>query len=287
MIPVWAVVTMDWGSRKEDSFCKASSHNTIWVSLKPDSTLFRRAVAQRCPEPPMINLVTLGSQHQGVYGLPRCPGDDSKLCNYVRTLINHGAYKKWIQSFVTPAEYWHDPLDEPLYRKASVFLADINNERVTRFLITMTSLDRFWFGKNFCLQGINEDYKTNLQRLKNFVMVRFNRDSIVQPIATEWFGFYRPGDLEETYTLQESVLYTEVKSNFLLVSLLSWSTSLTSCFGSSGSTWLAGHGRGGQTKILRGRRRPHPIWKAVVQWDHHRSFLVSLIKPPRDSYEIV
>jgi len=134
----------------------------------------------------MINLVTLGSQHQGVYGLPRCPGDDSKLCNYVRTLINHGAYKKWIQSFVTPAEYWHDPLDEPLYRKASVFLADINNER-----------------------GINEDYKTNLQRLKNFVMVRFNRDSIVQPIATEWFGFYRPGDLEETYTLQESVLYTE------------------------------------------------------------------------------
>ena len=103
----------------------------------------------------MVNLITLGSQHQGVYGLPRCLGDDVKLCDYIRTLLNHGAYKKsvarkiiqkrhffpliqvliqffrWIQRFVTPAEYWHDPLDETLYKKSSVFLADINNERVS------------------------------------------------------------------------------------------------------------------------------------------------------------
>ncbi len=39
---------------------------------------------------------------------------------------------RWIQNFVTPAEYWHDPLDEKAYKKASVFLADINNERVMR-----------------------------------------------------------------------------------------------------------------------------------------------------------
>jgi len=91
---------------------------------------FLRAVAQRCPDPPMVNLVTLGSQHQGVYGLPRCLGDNVKLCNYVRLLLNHGVYKKWIQRFVTPAEYWHDPLDEDNYKRLSIFLADINNERV-------------------------------------------------------------------------------------------------------------------------------------------------------------
>ena len=43
----------------------------------------------------MANLVTLGSPHQGVYGLPRCLGDDVKLCDYVRALLNHGAYKKY------------------------------------------------------------------------------------------------------------------------------------------------------------------------------------------------
>ncbi len=60
------------------------------------SLLSRRAVAQRCPQPPMVNLITLGSQHQGVYGLPRCLGDDVKLCDYIRSLLNHGAYKKFV-----------------------------------------------------------------------------------------------------------------------------------------------------------------------------------------------
>ena len=31
---------------------------------------------------------------------------------------------------MTPAEYWHDPLDEESYKESSVFLADINNEKV-------------------------------------------------------------------------------------------------------------------------------------------------------------
>lgn len=147
---------------------------------------FLRAVAQRCPNPPMHNLVTLGSQHQGVYGLPRCLGDNVKMCNYIRNLLNHGAYNKWVQSFVTPAEYWHDPLDEKMYIKSSVFLADINNERV-----------------------LNETYRDNLQKLDNFVMVKFNKDTVVQPIATEWFGFYKENDLKSTFTLQESTLYQE------------------------------------------------------------------------------
>ena len=42
-------------------------------------------------------------------------------------------------------------------------------------------------------------------------MVKFNRDTIVQPIATEWFGFYNENDLKSTYTLQESPLYQEVQ----------------------------------------------------------------------------
>ena len=31
-------------------------------------------LAQLCPEPPMVRLVTIGSPHQGIAGLPRCPG---------------------------------------------------------------------------------------------------------------------------------------------------------------------------------------------------------------------
>ncbi|KAI7694070.1 hypothetical protein SSS_03808 [Sarcoptes scabiei] len=31
-----------------------------------------RGIAQRCPYPPMKQLISIGGQHQGVYGLPKC-----------------------------------------------------------------------------------------------------------------------------------------------------------------------------------------------------------------------
>ncbi|XP_067867381.1 palmitoyl-protein thioesterase 1-like [Heterodontus francisci] len=145
---------------------------------------FMRAVAQRCPPPAMINLITFGAQHQGVYGLPHCPGESSHICNWIRKMLNLGAYSSPIQEHLVQAEYWHDPLNEDLYRNKSIFLAEINQER-----------------------GINESYKENLMKLKKFVMVKFLKDSTVDPIDSEWFGFYKAGQAKDTYSLQESVLY--------------------------------------------------------------------------------
>ncbi|GAU99483.1 hypothetical protein RvY_10480-1 [Ramazzottius varieornatus] len=84
------------------------------------------------------------------------------------------------------AQYWHDSLVEDTYRQKSLFLADINNERLK-----------------------NQDYKTNLQKLENFVMVRFLKDSMVYPLESEWFGYYCPGQAETMCHLQNSTLYTE------------------------------------------------------------------------------
>lgn len=75
--------------------------------------LFRRAVAQRCPEPRLNSLISLGAQHQGnffvnpqnlfnfnlmvsgVYGLPNCPiAMSEKVCNFIRKLLTVGAYTK-------------------------------------------------------------------------------------------------------------------------------------------------------------------------------------------------
>lgn len=84
------------------------------------------------------------------------------------------------------AEYWHDPLHEDLYRQASVFLADINNE-----------------------VNVSETYRTNLQLLDKIVFVRFENDTMVQPVDSEWFGFYAPGQAKEVLTLRQSALYLE------------------------------------------------------------------------------
>ncbi|XP_051892467.1 palmitoyl-protein thioesterase 1-like [Pristis pectinata] len=147
---------------------------------------FLRAVAQRCSSPAMKNLISFGGQHQGVYGLPRCSGESSHICNWIRKMLNLGAYTSPIQDHLVQAEYWHDPLNEELYRNKSVFLADINQER-----------------------GINGSYKENLMKLNKFVMVKFLKDSMVVPVDSEWFGFYKAGQAKDTYTLQESDLYHE------------------------------------------------------------------------------
>ncbi|EFN80497.1 palmitoyl-protein thioesterase 1 [Harpegnathos saltator] len=146
---------------------------------------FLRAIAQRCPDPPMQNLISLGGQHQGVYGLPRC-SNTSVLCRYMRRMLYHGAYLWFIQESLVQAAFWHDPLNIEEYKKKNIFLSDINNEN-----------------------GINEYYKSNLQKLHNLVLVKFANDTMVEPVETEWFGFYKPGEAKEVQSLQESELYQE------------------------------------------------------------------------------
>ncbi|KAK7066528.1 Palmitoyl-protein thioesterase 1 [Halocaridina rubra] len=149
---------------------------------------FLRAVAQRCPSPPMKNLITFGGQHQGVFGFPRCPSEpqQSRMCEYIRKLLDHASYHYWIQNGLVQAQYWHDPLDEALYREKSIFIADINNERT-----------------------LNTSYRVNLKKLENFVMVKFLQDGMVIPVDSEWFGFYSPGQDVEVLPLQETKLYFE------------------------------------------------------------------------------
>lgn len=149
---------------------------------------FLRAVAQLCPNPPMHNLISAGGQHQGVYGLPHCPGDSETLCNYMRDMLNLGVYTEFVQDHLVQAQYWQDPLNEPEYRKYSKFLAQINQETY-----------------------VNQTYKKNLMTLNRFVMVMFEQDSMVQPKESEWFGFYMNGTTSKLYTLRQSSLYLQDK----------------------------------------------------------------------------
>ncbi|XP_072397778.1 palmitoyl-protein thioesterase 1-like [Diabrotica undecimpunctata] len=147
---------------------------------------FLRALVQRCPKVKVLNLISLGGQHQGVYGLPRCAIISEVLCDYIRQLLNGAAYEDFVQKDLVQATYWHDPLDENLYKEKSTFLADINNEKT-----------------------INAEYSERIKSLENLVLVKFLNDTMVEPVESEWFGFYKPGQAEEILPLLESPLYTE------------------------------------------------------------------------------
>lgn len=72
------------------------------------------------------------------------------------------------------------------YITHSQFIAEINNE-VT----------------------FNPIYKQRLTALKSFVMVKFVGDTIVDPVESEWFGFFAYGDTKNIIRLEESKLYKE------------------------------------------------------------------------------
>ena len=148
---------------------------------------FLRAVAQRCPDPPMKNLITIGAQHQGVYGFPKCPGEENEFCDNIREFLTEMAYIDKIQQRLVQAQYWHDPIYHDYYVRSSVFLAEINNERDVK----------------------NISYVKNLESLDNFVMVKHNADSMVEPVESEHFGFYAPGSSMEKIPMEETQLYKE------------------------------------------------------------------------------
>jgi len=98
----------------------------------------------------------LSGQHQGIFGFPKCP-NGSSICEYVRKMLNWGAYSSFIQSHLVQAQYWHDPLQEEEYKQYSQFIAVVNNER-----------------------EFNQTFKENLEKLENLVLVKFAK---VLPIS--------------------------------------------------------------------------------------------------------
>jgi len=162
----------------------AGGFNAIGFS---QGSQFLRAYIQRHNTPRISRLISIGGQHQGVYGFPRCPGENFTLCDYARKLLTLGAYNPLVQDNLAQANYWKDPFKLDEYLKYSKFLSDINNE----------------------LPNKNATYKANLKTLDALVLVKFTRDGMVQPIESEWFGTYKPGQDKEVLKLAETDLYKE------------------------------------------------------------------------------
>ena len=144
---------------------------------------FLRGYIERCNFPPVRNLLTFGSQHNGISAFQGCAPFDL-LCKGAQLLLRAGTWTQTVQSKLVPAQYFRDPAQLEQYLEHSNFLADINNERVLK----------------------NKTYKENILKLENFVMYLFDEDTTVIPKETSWFGEIN----EEQYVpLKNRSIYTE------------------------------------------------------------------------------
>uniref|UniRef100_A0A6G1SCG6 Palmitoyl-protein thioesterase 1 n=1 Tax=Aceria tosichella TaxID=561515 RepID=A0A6G1SCG6_9ACAR len=182
-------------NQQVDSACKAILGNELIRASGRMNAIgfsqgaqFLRALVQRCPLREhgiqVKNLISLGGQHQGVYGLPNCY--TTVWCDYIRHMLSTGAYEEVVQEHSVQAEYWHDPWNESEYRAKNVFLPDVNNENT-----------------------LNTTYKNNLLALENFVLVKFAQDDMVVPRDSSLFAFYEPGQNVVIKPLEESAIWLE------------------------------------------------------------------------------
>ncbi|GJN66356.1 hypothetical protein PLICBS_000374 [Purpureocillium lilacinum] len=146
---------------------------------------FLRGYVERCNAPPIRNLVTFGSQHNGIVEFKAC-GTSDWLCKGAMALLRFNTWSSFVQNRLVPAQYYRDPASPAYdtYLDASNFLADINNERLLK----------------------NETYKKNIASLENLVMYMFEDDTTVIPRRTAWFDEVNGTDVTP---LRERRMYKE------------------------------------------------------------------------------
>ncbi len=146
---------------------------------------FMRAYVERCNAPRVANLVTFGSQHNGISEFQKC-GDSDWLCRGWDGYLKSNTWTEFVQSKLVPAQYFRDPKDLDNYLENSNFLADVNNERATK----------------------NATYKANMKKLDKFAMYMFKEDTKVVPKESAYFSEVNTTSGEVT-RLRKRKMYVE------------------------------------------------------------------------------
>ncbi|KAL2234074.1 UNVERIFIED_CONTAM: Palmitoyl-protein thioesterase 1 [Sesamum indicum] len=133
---------------------------------------------------PVRNLISLAGPHAGIAAVPLC--GSAEVCILVDLLIELAIYSNFVQEHLAPASYIKIPTDIDAYRKGCKFLPKLNNEIYK-----------------------NSTYKERFSSLENLVLIKFEKDDILVPKETSWFGYFPDGSWDTVLPAQETTLYTE------------------------------------------------------------------------------
>ncbi|KAL3651128.1 hypothetical protein CASFOL_007531 [Castilleja foliolosa] len=166
----------------------SEGYNIIGLS---QGNLVGRGVVELCDGgPPVRNLISLAGPHAGISAVPLCGVlcllQSALVCILVDFLIELAIYSNYVQEHLAPACYIKIPTDLDNYRKGCRFLPKLNNEMYK-----------------------NSTYKERFSSLDNLVLIKFEKDKILVPKETSWFGYFPDGSWETILPAQETTLYTE------------------------------------------------------------------------------
>ncbi|XP_073027792.1 uncharacterized protein [Primulina eburnea] len=160
----------------------SDGYNIIGLS---QGNIVGRGVIEFCDGgPPVRNLISLAGPHAGIASVPFC--GSTLVCILVDFLIQLAVYTDFVQEHLAPANYIKIPTDLSDYKDGCKFLPKLNNE----------------FHQN-------PKYKERFSSLQNLVLIMFEKDSVLVPKETSWFGYFPDNSWDTLLSAQQTTLYTE------------------------------------------------------------------------------
>jgi palmitoyl-protein thioesterase len=167
---------------KEDKDLNGKDVSVVGLS---QGNLVARGIIQSCDAVNVKNYVSVAGPHSGTSTMPQC--ETGFICDMINKVIDFGVYSSIVQGFIAPANYFKDVTQYDTYLKDAAFLPDFNNERETK----------------------NDGYKQKFAALERLVLIKYNNDTVLSPIDTEWFQFYTAGKKGEILPIEQTPLYAE------------------------------------------------------------------------------
>ncbi|XP_010449616.1 PREDICTED: palmitoyl-protein thioesterase 3-like [Camelina sativa] len=161
----------------------SDGYNIVGVS---QGNLVARGLIEFCDNaPPVFNYVSLGGPHAGVAAIPEwCT---NFFCTILKAFFSQ-VYNDGVQAFIAPSNFVKIPTKITEYLEHSTYLPKLSNERP---------------GEK------NSTYKDRFTSLHNLVLIMFEKDDVLIPKESSWFGYYPDGDNSTILPPQKTKLYTE------------------------------------------------------------------------------
>ncbi|XP_023729668.1 uncharacterized protein LOC111877373 isoform X1 [Lactuca sativa] len=160
----------------------SEGYNIVGLS---QGNMVGRGVLEFCDgAPPVKNYISLAGPHAGEAAIPLC--GSSFICILVDDLMELAVYSDVVQEHLAPSNYMRVPTDLDAYKEGCKFLPKLNNE----------------FEKN-------ATYKERFSSLQNLVLIMGDKDSVLVPKETSWFGYFPDGAYEPILPAQKTRLYIE------------------------------------------------------------------------------
>ena len=150
--------------------------------------LLGRYYLERYNNPRVHTYISWGSPQQGVFGMPGTLDQRFMWLDLLEHYMHKFMYSSLFQKYVSFSSYWHDPYHIKDYLSKCSFLPYLNNEVDHEMAAT---------------------FKANICGLNAMVLVKSDNDTIIEPIESCHFEFYKEGCDCHVIPLEESTFYKE------------------------------------------------------------------------------